>query len=128
MEELEIPIFKKLYDLYKLIGLYRASVAKAERYTIWQRVDTTCIDLIEQVISASNRSRAEKLLSLEEASIKLNLLRIFVRMAKDTKVIDPKKYLAMQVLMDEIGRMLGGWLRASKPAPPPVRGWFLAIC
>ncbi len=94
-------------------------MAKAERYTIWQRVDTTCIDLIELVISASNRQKAEKLPSLEEASIKLNLLRIFVRMAKDTKVIDPKKYLAMQVLMDEIGRMLGGWIRASKTSPPP---------
>jgi hypothetical protein len=44
---------------------------------------------------------------------------------RDTNTIDLKKYVLMQQLIDEIGRMLGGWIKstASKSeSPPPPRG------
>ena len=118
MENSDVPIFKKLYELYKLIHLYRTSIPKADRHTLWQRIEDTCIEMLETVIDASQRSRIEKAAFLAKASTKLNLLRIFVRLAKDTKSLDQKKYIALQTLMDEIGRMLGGWLKATKIAPP----------
>lgn len=118
MEENDIPIFKKLYELYKLIHLYRISIPKADRYTIWQRGEDTCLELLELVIGASLENKERKAAFLKKASTKLNLLRVFIRLAKDTKAIDQKKYLALQTLMDEIGRMLGGWLKSTKLAPP----------
>lgn len=118
MENSDIPIFKKLYELYKLIHLYRISIPKADRHTLWQRTEDTCIELLEIVIDASQRTTLEKAAFLAKASTKLNLLRIFIRLAKDTKSLDQKKYVALQVLMDEIGRMLGGWLKSTKIAPP----------
>lgn len=120
MENSDIPIFKKLYELYKLVHLYRISIPKADRHTLWQRTEDTCIELLEIVIDASQRTRLEKAAFLAKASTKLNLLRVFVRLAKDTKSLDQKKYVALQTLMDEIGRMLGGWLKATKIAPPPL--------
>lgn len=120
MENSDIPIFKKLYELYKLIHLYRTSIPKTDRHTLWQRTEDTCIELLEIVIDASQRTRLEKAAFLAKASTKLNLLRIFIRLAKDTKSLDQKKYVALQTLMDEIGRMLGGWLKATKIAPPPL--------
>ena len=33
---------------------------------------------------------------------------------KDIKSIDNKKYLALQTTIDEIGRMLGGWIKSVK--------------
>ena len=118
MEENDIPIFKKLYELYKLIHLYRVSIPKADRYTIWQRGEDTCLELLELVIGASLENKERKAAFLKKASTKLNLLRVFIRLAKDTKAVDQKKYLALQTLMDEIGRMLGGWLKSTKLAPP----------
>jgi hypothetical protein len=32
---------------------------------------------------------------------------------KETKVFDLKKYTVLQEKIDEIGRMLGGWIRSS---------------
>ena len=46
--------------------------------------------------------------------MKLNVLRIFLRLAKDTKVLDMKKCLSLQEIVDEIGRMLGGWIKSAK--------------
>ena len=38
----------------------------------------------------------------------------FVRIAKDTKVLDMAKYAKTQQQIDEIGRMLGGWIKHFK--------------
>ncbi len=119
MSDAEIPIFKKLYELYKLIHSYRIQIAKADRYSLWQKAENSCLELLELIFSAAQQSKQAKLPSLQAASVKLGVLRIFIRLAKDTRAIDSKKYLALQALIDEIGRMLGGWLRSVRPDPPP---------
>lgn len=112
--ELDIPIFKKSYDLYKTFYGYRTTVPKQDRYTIWQRCDTAMLDMIGGILQASQVTKHEKVAILEAVSVNLNLLRVLIRLAKDTRAIDTKKYIVMQEMIDEIGRMLGGWLRSSK--------------
>ena len=109
-----MPIFRKTYELYKIFYGYRASVPKQDRYTIWQRCETLILEALEGILYASQTSRQEKLPILERTSVKLNFLRVFVRLMKDTKAVDTKKYLIMESAIDEIGRMLGGWIRSTK--------------
>jgi hypothetical protein len=47
-------------------------------------------------------------------SSSVDMLRIFIRLAADTKVIDKKYYVLLQEQIDEVGRMLGGWLKTLK--------------
>ncbi len=72
------------------------------------------LNLIEEIFRAGQTSKPRKVLILEDASISLNLLRIFIRLLKDIKSIEPKKYIILQANIDEIGRMLGGWIRSTK--------------
>ena len=111
MEELEIPIFKKAYELYKTLYGLRGGVPKQDRYALWQRIEQTTLTVLQHLLRGSQR-RAGKAEPLEQASVELNVLRVLVRLAKDTKVIDPKKYVSIQQTVDEIGRMLGGWLKS----------------
>lgn len=106
MEEFDIPIFKKIYELYRNFYSFRNSIPKQDRYTLWQKC--------ENILLASQMSKAEKLPVLEKASTKLNLFRIFVRLAKEVKALDNKKYILLQENTDEIGRMLGGWIKSTK--------------
>ena len=69
-------------------------------------------DAIESILLASQTYKMEKLPILNRASMKLNFLRIFLRLMKETKAIDQKKYITLEELIDEIGRMLGGWIRS----------------
>jgi len=112
MNEFDIPIFKKSYDLYKTLHEYRRLVPKQDRFTIFERVDTATLDIIEGILLASSQQKATKLPTLEQVSLKLNMLRIFIRLMKDTKSLDSKKYIALESSIDEIGRMLGGWIRS----------------
>ena len=114
MNDFDIPIFKKTYDLYRVFYSYRASVPKQDRYTIWQKCEELLFEVLEGILYASQTAKAEKLPFLERTSMKLNFLRVFVRLMKDIKAIDSKKYIATEANLDEIGRMLGGWIRSTK--------------
>lgn len=114
MNEFDIPIFKKSYDFYKTLHEYRPLVPKQDRFTIFERIDTITLDIIESILLASSQQKTAKLPTLEHASLKLNMLRIFIRLMKDTKALDMKKYVVLETAIDEIGRMLGGWIRSVK--------------
>lgn len=114
MNNLEIPIFKKSYDLYKTLHECRQAAPKRDRYTIYERCEQGTLDVIENILMASGQPKKEKAPTLEQASLKLNMLRVFIRLLKDVKAIDLKKYANLENTIDEIGRMLGGWIRSIK--------------
>jgi hypothetical protein len=112
MNEIDIPILKKSQDLYKTFHEYRKVTPKADRFTIYERTENLIMDVIEGFLEAGSL-RGSKFTILERASIKLNVLRFFIRLMKETKTIDTKKYIVLQEMIDEIGRMLGGWIRST---------------
>ena len=112
MNDTDIPILKKTYDFYKTFHEYRRLVPKNDRFTIYERSENLIVDLIELFLEAGY-TRSNKTSILENASVKLNTLRFFIRLMKETKVFDLKKYTILQGMIDEIGRMLGGWIRSS---------------
>ena len=114
LNEFDIPILKKSYDLYKTFNEYRKLIPKQDRFTVFEHCENKMLNLIEEIFRAGQTSKPTKVLILEDASISLNLLRIFIRLLKDIKSIEPKKYIILQANIDEIGRMLGGWIRSTK--------------
>lgn len=114
MQEFDIPIFKKVYELYKNFHILRNTISKQDRYTIYLKSENTLLEVIEGILEASQLSKDKKLPVLEKTSLKLNLLRVLLRLMKDTKSINLKKYASLEEQIDEIGRMLGGWIRSTK--------------
>lgn len=114
MNDPDIPIFKRSYDLYKTFYVLRQTVSKQDRYTIWQRGENLILDILEGIILAGQTPRAEKLEILEGISLKINVLRVIIRLAKDVKTINNQQYLLLENIVDEIGRMIGGWIKSTK--------------
>jgi hypothetical protein len=113
MNDSDIPILKKAYDLYRVFHEYRRVVPKAERFTIYERSENAILDVIECILEAGYVRSGDKITLLERASLKLNILRFFIRLLKETHSLDVKKYTTLQEMIDEIGRMLGGWIRST---------------
>lgn len=113
-DQLDIPIFKRAYELCKTLHGLKGGVAKADRYTLWQRIENLAIEVLEGILMASQVTKAEKLRPLEHVSVKINVLRVLLRLAKDTKAIDLKRYATVEMIVDEMGRMLGGWIKSVK--------------
>jgi len=114
MNDLDIPILKKSYDLYKEFYNLRLTVPKQDRYTLWQKCESMLVEILQGLLYASQQSKIEKLPTLEKTSVKLNFLKICIRLTKDVKAINPKTYIILEANLDEIGKMLGGWIKSTK--------------
>lgn len=112
MNDNDIPILKKAYELYKTFHGYRKVVPKQDRFTIYEQSERLILDIMESLFLAGYAKTVNKAITLEHVSAKLNLLRLLVRLMKDTRTLDSKKYLVLQEVIDEIGRQLGGWSRS----------------
>jgi hypothetical protein len=56
----------------------------------------------------------EKIISLKTASTKLDMLKFFLQLSWEIKALDNKKYITISEKLNEIGKMLGGWIKALK--------------
>jgi hypothetical protein len=72
------------------------------------------LEVIAGILKASQLPKNEKLPSLKEASSSLGLFKFFVRLMKDVKTLDLKEYIIIEAHADEIGRMLGGWIKLTQ--------------
>ncbi len=83
-----------------------------ERYSLWSRVEATALQMLEGFVHAGYlplEQRAQKLTGL---AAEVDMLRMFIRLAVDIKVLPLKKVVPLQERLDEIGRMLGGWIKS----------------
>ncbi|MFI5333864.1 MAG: diversity-generating retroelement protein Avd [Chlamydiales bacterium] len=108
----DTPIFHKIYDLYKLLSSYQNSIPKTQRYTLWAKCETTNLAILEKLIETGHLLSEDRIRSLHAMSHKLDLLKVLIRLAKDTPAIDQKQYLEIQVIIQEIGKMIGGWIKS----------------
>ncbi|MDO8516117.1 MAG: four helix bundle protein [bacterium] len=77
------------------------------------KIDGLFIETIESVFIASYVSRERKLPYIERAAGKLDLVKFFLQTLWEIKVLDNKKYIALSEKLNEVGRMLGGWMKQS---------------
>lgn len=89
-----------------------SSFPKIKRYTLGQELDRQALICLEILLSVP--TQGDKLAALKTLSIKIDLIKILLRLSKDNQCIREKDYLSLQTKLAEIGRMLGGWIRASK--------------
>lgn len=81
------------------------------------------IEIIEAVSAAAFLSREEKLSYVRLATRKVDTLKLLCMILWETKSLDTKKYIALSEMLDEIGKMLGGWNgQLAKNSTPPKRG------
>lgn len=108
----DIPIIKKLYELYKTFYSYSVLFPKKDKYTLGVKCELHIISTLELLLEAGAVSRTEKLVLIKKANVKFDTLKLFIRLLKDLDIIDSKKYLGLQKQIQEIGQQLGGWQRS----------------
>lgn len=108
----DVPIIQKTYDFYREFYKLIPQIPKLDRYTLAEKIEKSCLDMLELLISASRKERNGKLQLLDQAATKLDLLKMLLRLGEDTKAISSKRYMALSAMLQEVGRMLGGWIRS----------------
>jgi hypothetical protein len=107
-----LSIIQKLISVYKLWHEFLPHFSKTTRYTLGIKIDSLFIEATENIFTASRSVKDQKLPFLQKASAKLDLLKFFLQIAWEIKSMDSKKYIIISQHLDEIGKMLGGWLKS----------------
>jgi len=87
---------------------------KHSKHTLGAKIDSLFLETIEFIIKANYSEKIEKIISLKRASVKLDLLKLFLQIAWEVKSLDNKKYISLSEKLNEAGRMLGGWIKSIK--------------
>jgi hypothetical protein len=77
--------------------------------------------MIETVSIAGFLGKNEKLSYVHTAIRKADTLRVMLMILWETKSLDDKKYIALSLPLEEIGRMLGGWSGQITKQNSPVK-------
>lgn len=83
---------------------------KWERHVLAAEMRRTLWNLLRLIV-VCNKKYFKKT-TLQELDAEIDLLRSQVRLAKDLGYLDFRRYEHWSRLNDEIGRMLGGWIKA----------------
>ena len=113
----EAPILKRTLDLYKEFYECLKTFPKKDQYLLGKRCEDALLSFLEYILIASNFEKERKLRVLESANGKFDVLKVLLRVARELKILDSRKYLSLEMKIQEIGRMLGGWIRSLTKTP-----------
>ena len=99
-------------EAYRVWHEYLDNVKRVDRYTLGVKIDDLFCSLLELIYrSCFAYDKFEKVSLVSRAIATTDLLRFFMQIGWEQKMIDNKQYGKIILLLDEIGRMLGGWKR-----------------
>ena len=107
-----LAIFEKTYEFTLWVFPRVNKFPKSQRFVLGQQLENVTLEILEGIIEVNQKER--KLVYLKQISLKLDVLRILVRLSKDLKFISLRQYLFASNRLNEIGKMLGGWIRSSR--------------
>jgi len=105
----DLIIFQKTYDLILWIFPMINRFPKKQRFVLGQQIENELLEIIKDIILANNERNKTEI--LKRISVRLDTLRILIRLAKDLKFLSIKQYENAAVKMNEIGKLLSGWMK-----------------
>lgn len=84
---------------------------RSQKFLLGDRMQSTALDVLEALIEATyTRDRRGH---LDRANLGLEKLRVLCRLATELRHLDSRRYEHAARCIDEIGRLIGGWRKAS---------------
>lgn len=117
----QLPIFEKTYQIIRWLYPTINKFPKSQRFVLGQQIENSALSILTGIIAANGER--DKVPALKRVSASLDTLRILIRLSKDLEFISVKQYVFAAERVNEIGKMLGGWMKHSaSSASSPIRG------
>jgi hypothetical protein len=110
----QLPLFGKIYDFLAWLAPLSNHFPRAHRTTTTKRLLDAAHDLLERAVDANNVRGAERLAALALVDAELDKVRLYFRLVHHWRWINPGQYKHGAAFIGDMGRLLGGWQRATK--------------
>lgn len=121
----ESKLDRRFIQTVQLLNIYLNHFPSHERHGLALKIRMTAYEMYDYIVEA--QKRYHKKTTLTNLDIKHEQLRMLVRLAfelgyfghpgaKDmpAEKLNAKRYLAISVKIDELGKMIGGWIQSTK--------------
>lgn len=112
-----LVIFTRTYDLITWLLPMSEKFPKSQRFIITQRLQNAVLNFQELLIEANALRGARRTDTLKLADAELRKARLYLRLCEKWQWLTPGQYKHASVLVAEIGRLLGGFMKYVVPEP-----------
>ncbi|MEW6286123.1 MAG: diversity-generating retroelement protein Avd [Chloroflexota bacterium] len=105
----ESPIFTKTFDMLAWLLPATLKFPREHRFVLAQRTQNAAFNFYEAITAASLSE--ERAPHLAQADIELQRLRLYLRLCQRLQFFNRGQYEHISRMLEEIGRLLGGWRR-----------------
>jgi hypothetical protein len=115
MAQQEMVIFTRTFDFLTWLLPVTNHFPRAHRHSFTRRLLDAAFDLQEHLGEANYRRGRARLERLERADEALERVRVYLRLAVRWGWLSGGQYRHVAGMVTEIGRLLGGWKKATRP-------------
>ena len=83
---------------------------RSEKYTFAAEIKMTMIKVMKLIISTNKKYH--KKTTMRKLDTQLELLKTYLRLARDLEFLSFKKYEIWSKKLEEIGKLIGGWMKS----------------
>ena len=105
----EMLVIKRGYDFSRWLLQHTGKFPKSYRFSVAAKLENAILDFIELTTVANMRK--DKRPVLKRADEALARLRLLFRLSYEMRFVNLKSYEYGSKQMNELGRLLGGWMK-----------------
>lgn len=106
-------IFTRTAELVRWLLPQCEKFPKSHRFVVTARLQNAMLDFQESLFLANAYRGGMRRTELQKADAQLNLVRFYLRLAHEWRWLNAGQYQHVSGMVNEIGKLLGGWLKQS---------------
>jgi hypothetical protein len=88
---------------------------RSQKFVLGDRIEAAALDVLHALIAVTYTKGRDAMLA--NANLGLERLRFFMRLSFDPRLLDVRRYEHAARGLDEVGRLVGGWVKAHHAHP-----------
>jgi hypothetical protein len=92
-----------------------------ERFGIGNKIEQNFLFILEFTFQSAYLPLELKTATIAKAISRLDILKFFMQLAWERKLIPTEKYSDLTLMLGEIGKMLGGWKKGLETKTPSAK-------
>ena len=107
-----LPIYKASYDFFVATFSFTKTFTKEYKYTLGESIKKETIELMMGVYQA-NTDLSNRYELLQKTRIRLETIRLLLRLTRDLKQIPLKRFIDLNILVESISKQLAMWQKSA---------------
>ncbi|GAB6100452.1 hypothetical protein JCM16358_23310 [Halanaerocella petrolearia] len=103
-------VYQKAYDMTQYGYQALKQFPRSEKYTFVAEIKETMVKILRMIITTNKKYY--KKTTMQKLDAELEVLKTYIRLARDLEFLPFKKYEIWSKKLHEIGKLIGGWLKS----------------